>query len=113
MYNASTDKQSPPPDAGKYVRLGVIAIIVIAIFAIVIIPRIGWLDVNVVLAKFLIPSVCAEIIGLGLVVVKYLFSEPIRQGFDLLVKGTQYGHRPTECPEHGLGRGRESPSASS
>ncbi|HUT07199.1 MAG TPA: hypothetical protein VMW74_11015, partial [Nitrosopumilaceae archaeon] len=31
MYSATTDKQAPPPDAGKYIRLGIVAIIVIAI----------------------------------------------------------------------------------
>ncbi|NQV39454.1 MAG: UPF0182 family protein [Nitrosopumilus sp.] len=35
MYSASTDKQTPPPDAGKYIRLGIVAIIGIAIFAMV------------------------------------------------------------------------------
>ena len=35
MYSASTNKQAPPPDAGKYIRLGIIAIIGIVIFAIV------------------------------------------------------------------------------
>jgi uncharacterized membrane protein (UPF0182 family) len=35
LYSAATDKQAPPPDAGKYVRLGIVAIIVIAIVAIV------------------------------------------------------------------------------
>ncbi|MDH3203365.1 MAG: UPF0182 family protein [Nitrosopumilus sp.] len=35
MYSASTDKQAPPPDAGKFIRLGIIAIIGVAIFAIV------------------------------------------------------------------------------
>ncbi|MDH3501256.1 MAG: UPF0182 family protein [Nitrosopumilus sp.] len=35
MYSASTDKQAPPPDTGKYIRLGIIAIIGIVIFAIV------------------------------------------------------------------------------
>ncbi len=35
MYSASTDKQAPPPDAGKYIRLGIVAVIGIAIFAIV------------------------------------------------------------------------------
>ena len=35
MYSASTDKQAPPPDAGKYIRLGIVAIIGIVIFAIV------------------------------------------------------------------------------
>ncbi len=33
MYSASTDKQTPPPDAGKFIRLGVVAIIGIIIFA--------------------------------------------------------------------------------
>ena len=35
MYSASTDKQAPPPDAGKFIRLGIIAIIAVAIFAMV------------------------------------------------------------------------------
>ena len=35
MYSASTDKQTPPPDAGKYIRLGIVAIIGIVIFAMV------------------------------------------------------------------------------
>ncbi|MGY5142856.1 MAG: UPF0182 family protein [Candidatus Nitrosopumilus sp. bin_32a] len=35
MYSASTDKQTPPPDAGKYIRLGIVAIIGIAIFTMV------------------------------------------------------------------------------
>ncbi|MFB5624053.1 MAG: hypothetical protein ACE5RP_03940, partial [Nitrosopumilus sp.] len=35
MYSASTDKQAPPPDAGKYIRLGIVAIIGIVIFAMV------------------------------------------------------------------------------
>ena len=35
MYSASTDKQAPPPDAGKYIRLGIVAIIGIVILAIV------------------------------------------------------------------------------
>ncbi|MCJ8305549.1 MAG: UPF0182 family protein [Nitrosopumilus sp.] len=32
MYSASTDKQTPPTDAGKYIRLAIIAIIGIVIF---------------------------------------------------------------------------------
>ena len=35
MYSASTDKQAPPPDAGKYIKLGVAAVIGIIIFSIV------------------------------------------------------------------------------
>lgn len=34
MYSASTDKQVPPPDAGKFVRLIIIAIIAIVIIAV-------------------------------------------------------------------------------
>ncbi|MDH3824052.1 MAG: hypothetical protein OES19_10010, partial [Nitrosopumilus sp.] len=32
MYSAATDKQAPPPDAGKFIRLGIVAIIGIVIF---------------------------------------------------------------------------------
>ena len=35
LYSASTDKQAPPPDAGKYIKLGIIAIIGVVIFSIV------------------------------------------------------------------------------
>jgi uncharacterized membrane protein (UPF0182 family) len=34
LYSAATDKKAPPPDAGKYIRLGIVAIIVIAIVAV-------------------------------------------------------------------------------
>ena len=33
LYSASTDKQTPPTDAGKFIRLGIVAIIAIVIFA--------------------------------------------------------------------------------
>ena len=33
MYSASTDKQTPPPDTGKFIRLGIVAVIGIIIFA--------------------------------------------------------------------------------
>ena len=35
MYSASTEKQTPPPDTGKLVRLAIVAIIAIVIFVIV------------------------------------------------------------------------------
>ena len=35
MYSASTDKQAPPPDTGKFIRLGIVAIMGIVIFAVV------------------------------------------------------------------------------
>ncbi|MCY4491457.1 MAG: hypothetical protein OXC46_08360, partial [Thaumarchaeota archaeon] len=34
MYSAATDKQSPPPDTGRFLRIGIIAIIVVVIFVI-------------------------------------------------------------------------------
>jgi len=35
LYNASTDKETPPPDTGKYIRLGIVAIIGVVIFLMV------------------------------------------------------------------------------
>ncbi len=35
LYNASTEKDTPPPDTGKFIRLGIIAIIGVVIFLIV------------------------------------------------------------------------------
>ena len=35
LYSAATDKQAPPPDAGKYIRLGIVALIVISIIVII------------------------------------------------------------------------------
>ncbi|MFB5597704.1 MAG: UPF0182 family protein [Nitrosopumilaceae archaeon] len=35
MYSASTDKEAPPPDAGKYIRWGIIGVIAIVILLII------------------------------------------------------------------------------
>jgi hypothetical protein len=35
LYSAATDKQAPPTDAGKYIRLGIVALIVISIIVII------------------------------------------------------------------------------
>ena len=35
LYSATTDEQAPPPDTGKYIKIGIIAIIGIVIFALV------------------------------------------------------------------------------
>ncbi len=35
LYSASTDKQAPPPDTGKFIRLAIVAVIGILIFALI------------------------------------------------------------------------------
>ncbi len=35
MYSASTEKPTPPPDTGKFIRLGIVAIIAVVIFVLV------------------------------------------------------------------------------
>ncbi len=35
LYSASTDKETPPPDAGKYIRWGIVGVIAVVIFLIV------------------------------------------------------------------------------
>ncbi len=35
MYSASTDKETPPPNTGRYIRVGIVAVICIAIFLVV------------------------------------------------------------------------------
>ncbi|MCP2506069.1 MAG: hypothetical protein NLN56_03530, partial [Nitrosopumilus sp.] len=35
LYSASTDKQAPPPDTGKFIRLAIVAIIGILIFTLI------------------------------------------------------------------------------
>ena len=35
MYSTSSETSTPPPDAGKYIRIGVVALIAIAAFVLV------------------------------------------------------------------------------
>jgi len=35
LYSASTDKETPPPDAGKYIRWGIVGVIAVVILLIV------------------------------------------------------------------------------
>ena len=35
MYSSSKESRTPPPDAGKYVRIGIVALIAIIAFALV------------------------------------------------------------------------------
>lgn len=62
---------------------------VVATFGLVIAHGLGWLQINEAILQILIPSVLAEVFGLGLLVTKYLFSQPLRHGLDSLVEGAR------------------------
>lgn len=62
---------------------------VVATFALVIAQGVGWLQIDKEILQILIPSVLAEVFGLGLLVTKYLFSQPLRHGLDSLVEGAR------------------------
>lgn len=65
-----------------------ITIQIVAGIAIVVANGLGRLRVDVEIAKLLIPSVVAEVLGLGYLVTKYLFSLPVRHSLDALAHGT-------------------------
>ncbi len=58
-------------------------------FGVVTAQGLGWLALDLELLKVLLPSVLAEVFGLGFVVTKYLFSQGLRHGLDSLVQGTR------------------------
>lgn len=60
-----------------------------AAFGIVIAQGTGALTIDVSVLRILVPSVMAEVLGLGYLVVKYLFSQPLRHGLDSLVTGAR------------------------
>jgi hypothetical protein len=62
---------------------------VVATFALVTAQGVGWLQIDKEVLQILIPSVLAEVFGLGLLVTKYLFSQPLRHGLDSLVEGAR------------------------
>ncbi|MFI5396697.1 MAG: hypothetical protein ACHQ9S_14275 [Candidatus Binatia bacterium] len=64
---------------------GLIGFQVLAVFTIVILQGRTYLALDTVLIKILIPSVLTNVFGLGLIVVKYLFSEPVRLSLDALI----------------------------
>lgn len=63
-----------------------ITIQVFAAFGVVIAQGLGWITIDIGLLKVLIPSVLTEVFGLGFVVTKYLFSQPLRHSLDSLVR---------------------------
>jgi hypothetical protein len=60
-----------------------------AAFSIVVAQGAGALIIDVNVLRILIPSVMAEVLGLGYLVVKYLFSQPLRHGLDSLITGAR------------------------
>ncbi|HEX8431551.1 MAG TPA: hypothetical protein VF625_09695, partial [Longimicrobium sp.] len=76
-----------------------IVVQVVATFALVIAQGVGWLQIDKEILQILIPSVLGEVFGLGFLVTKYLFSQPLRHGLDSLVEGARNAPRPPEGPE--------------
>jgi hypothetical protein len=60
---------------------------VVAVFALVVAQGLGALSLNVDLLKILLPSVLTEVFGLGFLVAKYLFNQPMRDSLNGLAAG--------------------------
>jgi hypothetical protein len=74
--------------------LGLLSAQLVTMFGIVILAGYGVFTLSdpvVHILTVFTPSVFGEIVGLGFVVVKYLFSQPLRSGLDALVKGGASG----------------------
>ena len=69
------------------VIFGLIGAQVLAVFAVLALQGLDVLRLEVGVLQVLIPSVLGDVFGLGFVVTKYLFSQPLRHGLDALVKG--------------------------
>ena len=68
-----------------------IALQVLAVFVLVMVDGMGVIRLNTTVLSILIPSVLTEVFGIGLIVTKYLFSQPLRQSIDSLLKGITNG----------------------
>lgn len=66
---------------------GLVVAQVAGAFGLVAAQGAGWLALDPSILKVLIPSVLTEVFGLGYLVVKYLFNQPLRHGLDTLVTG--------------------------
>jgi hypothetical protein len=72
---------------------GLIAFQVIAVFSIVACIGVGWMNLNESVLKILIGGICAEAFGLGLLVTKFLYREPLKiELAPLLKKSTSAPH---------------------
>lgn len=69
------------------VIFGLIGAQVLGVFAVLALQGLDVLHLDVGVLQVLIPSVLGDVFGLGFVVTKYLFSQPLRHGLDALVKG--------------------------
>jgi hypothetical protein len=58
----------------------------------------NWMTLPPDVLKIVVPSICGEIVGMGFVVGKYLFSVPVRQTLDDLVK--DLGSRGLDHSQH-------------
>jgi len=65
---------------------GLIALQLIGMFGLLAAAGANWISLSADVLKIFIPSICGEIVGMGFVVVKYLFSVPVRRTLDDLVK---------------------------
>ena len=69
------------------VIFGLIGAQVLGVFGVLALQGLDVLRLDIGVLQVLIPSVLADVFGLGFVVTKYLFSQPLRHGLDALVKG--------------------------
>ncbi len=69
------------------VIFGLIGAQVLGVFAVLALQGLDVLHLDVGVLQVLIPSVLGDVFGLGFVVTKYLFSQPLRHGLDALVRG--------------------------
>lgn len=100
MYSATTDKEAPPPDAGKYIRLGIVAIIAIVIVSIVgnqaVILSMNFTEFGEEFSKPLYYSLVSSIILSAIALVRVniisrssIFWYAIKTGIGLIAQGPQ------------------------
>ncbi len=68
---------------------GLIAFQVAGVFGLAISQGLNWLQLDVGLLKLLLPTILTNVFGLGFLVVKYLFSQPMRHSLDSLAAGAK------------------------
>jgi hypothetical protein len=89
----------------SFAAKAIFALIVVQVFAtfgLVIAQGTGGLLIDKGILQVLIPSVLSEVFGLGFLVTKYLFSQPLRHGLDTLVNGSERASRPPQSSQRDL-----------